>query len=158
MAGATKLIATAIAKPLSTIVSKAMQYSSTGARSGFYEPKLRLRIGIGVFVADQFGRGDIGLRRRQMNNFDSNRAIQGDTINYVALGKDDKLLKSVQDGTIIALLVRDPFRIGYEGVKTALAAAKGEQVPAAIDIGTSVITKANMNSARSQQLLNPKID
>ena len=78
MAGATKLIATAIAKPLSTIVSKAMQYSSTGARSGFYEPKLRSRIGIGAFVADQFGRGDIGLRRRQMNNFDSNRAIHGD--------------------------------------------------------------------------------
>ena len=45
-------------------------------------------------------------------------------------------------GTVAALLVRDPFRIGYEGVKTALAAAKGEQVPPTIDIGTSVITKA----------------
>jgi hypothetical protein len=32
------------------------------------------------------------------------------------------------------------------------------RVPAAIAIGTSVITEANMNSARSQQLLNPKID
>jgi ribose transport system substrate-binding protein len=82
----------------------------------------------------------------------------GDTIQYVVLGADDKLLKSVQDGTVAALLVRDPFRIGYEGVKTALAAAKGEQVPPTIDIGTTVITKANINSARSQQLLNPKID
>jgi ribose transport system substrate-binding protein len=82
----------------------------------------------------------------------------GDTIKYVVLGADDKLLKSVQDGIVAALLVRDPFRIGYEGVKTALAAAKGEQVPPTIDIGMSVITKANMNSARSQQLLNPKID
>jgi ribose transport system substrate-binding protein len=82
----------------------------------------------------------------------------GDTIKYVVLGADDALLKSVQDGTVAALLVRDPFRIGYEGVKTALAAAKGEQVPPTIDIGMSVITKANINSARSQQLLNPKID
>ena len=82
----------------------------------------------------------------------------GDSIQYVVLGADDKLLKSVQDGTVAALLVRDPFRIGYEGVKTALAAAKGERVPPTIDIGTSVITKANMGSARSQQLLNPKID
>jgi len=82
----------------------------------------------------------------------------GDTIKYVVLGADDKLLKSVQDGVVAALLVRDPFRIGYEGVKTALAAAKGEQVPPTIDIGMSVITKANMNSERSQQLLNPKID
>jgi hypothetical protein len=55
MAGAAKLIATAIAKPLSTIVSKAMQYSSTRARSGFHEPKLRSRIGKAAFVADQFG-------------------------------------------------------------------------------------------------------
>ena len=82
----------------------------------------------------------------------------GDSIQYVVLGADDKLLKSVQDGTVAAVLVRDPFRVGNEGVKTALAAAKGEQVPPTIDIGTSVITKANMNSARSQQLLNPKID
>jgi ribose transport system substrate-binding protein len=82
----------------------------------------------------------------------------GDSIQYVVLGADDKLLKSVQDGTVAALLVRDPFRIGYEGVKTALAATKGETVPPTIDIGMSVITKANMNSARSQQLLNPKID
>ena len=82
----------------------------------------------------------------------------GDSIKYVVLGADDTLLKSVQDGTVAALLVRDPFRIGYEGIKTALAAAKGEQVPPTIDIGMSVITKANINSARSQQLLNPKID
>jgi ribose transport system substrate-binding protein len=82
----------------------------------------------------------------------------GDSIQYVVLGADDKLLKSVQDGTVAALLVRDPFRIGYEGVKTALAATKGETVPPTIDIGMSVITKANMNSARSQELLNPKID
>jgi hypothetical protein len=138
---------------LSTIVSKAVEFSSNRSwlnRSRFHEPKLRSRIGIGAFVADQFGRGDIGLRRRQMNKFDSNRAIHGEMINYVVLGKNDKLLKSVQDGTIIALLVRYPFHIGNGGVKTAPAAAKGEQVPAAIAIGTSVITKANMNSARSQ--------
>ena len=47
--------------------------------------------------------------------------------------------------------------MGYEGVRTALAASKGEQVPANIDTGVSLITKANMNSTRSQELLNPKI-
>jgi ribose transport system substrate-binding protein len=47
--------------------------------------------------------------------------------------------------------------MGYDGVKTALAASKGEQVPANIDISATLITKANMNSARSQELLNPKI-
>jgi ribose transport system substrate-binding protein len=81
----------------------------------------------------------------------------GDRINYVVFGSDDKLVKFLQDGTIAALVVQDPFRMGYDGVKTALAASKGEKVPASLDTGANIITKANMNSARSQELLNPKI-
>ena len=81
----------------------------------------------------------------------------GDKINYVVFGSDDKLVKFLQDGTIAALIVQDPFRMGYDGVKTALAASKGEKVPASLDTGANIITKANMNSARSQELLNPKI-
>jgi len=81
----------------------------------------------------------------------------GDKINLVGCEWDDNLLKFLQDGTVAALVVQDPFRMGYDGVKTALAAARGEQVPANVDTGANLITKANMNSARSQQLLNPKI-
>jgi ribose transport system substrate-binding protein len=81
----------------------------------------------------------------------------GDKINLVGFDSNEQLVKFLQDGTIAALVVQDPFRMGYEGVKTALAASKGEQAPANIDTGASLITKANMNSARSQELLNPKI-
>jgi ribose transport system substrate-binding protein len=55
-------------------------------------------------------------------------------------------------------VLEDPFRIGYESVKTALAAAKGEQVAASIDTGATLVTKANIASARSQELLNPKVN
>jgi len=82
----------------------------------------------------------------------------GDRINYVVFGSNDKLVKSLQDGTIDALVVQDPFRMGYDGVKTALAASRSEKVPATIDTGANLITKANMSSARSQELLNPKIN
>jgi ribose transport system substrate-binding protein len=81
----------------------------------------------------------------------------GDTINLVGFDWDDQLVKFLRDGTIAALVVQDPFRMGYDGVKTALAASKGEQVPAHIDTGVSLITKANVSSARSQELLGPKI-
>jgi ribose transport system substrate-binding protein len=81
----------------------------------------------------------------------------GDKINLVVFGSDDQLVRFLKDGTVAALVVPDPFRMGYEGVKIALAASKGEQVPASVDTGATVITKANMNSARSQELLNPKI-
>jgi ribose transport system substrate-binding protein len=81
----------------------------------------------------------------------------GDKINLVGFGSDDKVIKFLENGTIAALVVQDPFCMGYDGVKTALAASKGEQVPANVDTGANLITKANMKSARSQELVNPKI-
>jgi ribose transport system substrate-binding protein len=81
-----------------------------------------------------------------------------DKINIVGVGSDEKLVKFLQDDVITGLVVEDPFRMGYEGVKTALAASKGEQVSANVDIGVTLITKANMGSARSQELLKPKVE
>jgi ribose transport system substrate-binding protein len=81
----------------------------------------------------------------------------GDKINLVGFGSDRQLVKLLQEGTIAALVVQDPFRMGYEGVKIALAASKDDQVPASVDTGATAITKDNMNSTRSQELLNPKI-
>jgi ribose transport system substrate-binding protein len=80
-----------------------------------------------------------------------------DKIKLVGFDSDDKLIKLLSDGNIAALVVQDPFRMGYDGIKTALAASKGEQVPAKVDTGANLITKENMNSPRSQELLNPKI-
>jgi ribose transport system substrate-binding protein len=80
-----------------------------------------------------------------------------DKIKLVAFDSDDKTVKFLKDGTIAALVVQDPFRMGYEGVKTAFAASKGEKVPAAVDTGANLITKENMDTPRSQELLSPKI-
>jgi ribose transport system substrate-binding protein len=81
-----------------------------------------------------------------------------DKINIVGVGSDEKLVKFLQDDVITGLVVEDPFRMGYEGVKTALAASKGEQVSANVDTGVTLITKANMGSARSEELLKPKVE
>jgi ribose transport system substrate-binding protein len=80
-----------------------------------------------------------------------------DKIKLVGFDSDDKLIKLLKDGTIAALVVQDPYRMGYDGVKTALAAFKGEKVEANVDTGANLITKENMDSPRSQELLNPKI-
>jgi ribose transport system substrate-binding protein len=80
-----------------------------------------------------------------------------DKIEVIGFDSDDKLIGFLKDGTIKGLVIQDPYRMGYEGVKTALAASKGEKVPPTVDTGVNLITKENMNSARSQELLNPKI-
>ena len=82
----------------------------------------------------------------------------GDKINVVGVGADEKLIKFLQDDAIAGLVVEDPFRMGYDGVKTALAASKGEQVSANVDTGATLVTKANMSSPRSQELLKPKVE
>src|SRR6202140_4769946 len=74
-----------------------------------------------------------------------------DKINIVGVGSDEKLVKFLQDGVIAGLVVEDPFRMGYDGVKTALAASKGEKVLANVDTGVTLVTKANMSSARSDR-------
>ena len=81
----------------------------------------------------------------------------GDRIKFVTFDSDNKLIGFLKDGAIAALVVQDPFRMGYDGVKTALAASKGEKVEKTIDTGVTVITKENMDEPRAQELLNPKL-
>jgi ribose transport system substrate-binding protein len=73
----------------------------------------------------------------------------GDQINIVAVGSDENLIKLLQGDVIAGIVVADPFRMGYDGVKTALAASKGETVSANVDIGAILVTKANLSSVRS---------
>jgi ribose transport system substrate-binding protein len=80
-----------------------------------------------------------------------------DKVTLVGFDNDDKLVKLLSDGVIYALIVQDPYRMGYDGIKTALAVSKGESVPAFVDTGVNTITKENMDTPRSQQLLNPKV-
>jgi ribose transport system substrate-binding protein len=103
----------------------------------------------GVFVSDPIMTQAVGQAVAE--------STSGDKINVVGAGSDEKLVKLLQNDTIAGLVVEDPFRMGYDGVKTALAASKGEQVAANVDTGATLVTKANMSSARSQELLSPKV-
>ncbi|KAB0678567.1 ABC transporter substrate-binding protein [Aureimonas leprariae] len=80
-----------------------------------------------------------------------------DKVALVGFDSDDRLVGFLKDGVISALVVQDPYRMGYDGIKTALAASKKETVEKNVDTGANLITTANMNEPRSQELLNPKV-
>lgn len=82
---------------------------------------------------------------------------KADTIKLIGFDSDDKLVGFLKDGTIAGLVVQDPYRMGYDGIKTALAVSKGEKVETFVDTGANLITKANMNGEKQQALLNPKV-
>lgn len=76
----------------------------------------------------------------------------------IGFDSDDKLIKFLKDGVISGLVVQDPYRMGYDGIKTALAASKGEKVETFVDTGANLVTKDNMGDEKIAALLNPKLD
>lgn len=76
-------------------------------------------------------------------------------VKLIAFDADPDEIQALQDGTIQALIVQNPFKMGYEGVINAVKAIKGEQVEKQIDTGVTVVTMENFNDAEIQQLLFP---
>src|ERR1700684_2537801 len=82
---------------------------------------------------------------------------KADPSKVIGFDSDDKTVKFLADGTLAGLVVQDPFRMGYDGIKTALAASKGEKIETFGDTGANLITTANMKDPRSVELLSPKV-
>jgi len=104
---------------------------------------------VGIFAANLPTAQGAGQAQAELRNA---------RLSIVGFDSDPKLVQFLTEGVLAALIVQNPFRMGYDGVKTALAASKGENVPANVDTGVTVVTKANMGSAEIQALLNPKLD
>src|SRR5580658_2418836 len=82
---------------------------------------------------------------------------KADTIKLIGFDSDDKLIGFLKDGTIYALVVQDPYRMGYDGIKTALGVSKGEKVAKDVDTGANLVTKANMDGEKQHALLFPNV-
>ncbi len=63
------------------------------------------------------------------------------------------LIEGVKSGDIDSLVVQNPTKMGYEGVKTLIAKLEGKEMPRRIDTGVKLITKENLETAEIQALL-----
>lgn len=77
----------------------------------------------------------------------------GDKFCLVAFDSDAGELEHLKDGSIYALVIQDPYMMGYAGVWYGLAAAKGVRLPKDVDTGVGVVTKANMDDPSLAGLL-----
>ncbi len=64
-------------------------------------------------------------------------------------------VSALSGGQVSALIVQNPFRIGYLGVQEALDLIQHKTVPHSVDTGSTVVTKANMNEPAVHKLLVP---
>lgn len=82
-------------------------------------------------------------------------AGRGGDFKIVAFDASPNELAALERGTIHALIVQNPFKMGYLGVKTAYEKLQGNPVEARVDTGVEVITQENLNDPEIQKLLNP---
>jgi ribose transport system substrate-binding protein len=67
------------------------------------------------------------------------------------------LIQDLESGNIDALVVQDPFRMGYLAVKTLVDQRRKQTPEKRIDTGATVVTAANLKDARIQELVHPPI-
>jgi ribose transport system substrate-binding protein len=79
-------------------------------------------------------------------------------LKFVGFDTGTELVGALKAGDISALLVQDPFRMGYLGVKNAVAVLRGEPVEKFIDTGVTVATRENLDQPAVHDLVNPPLD
>jgi ribose transport system substrate-binding protein len=75
------------------------------------------------------------------------------TVKMVGFDAEAALVNGLKSGRIDSLVVQNPYKMGYEGVKAIAMNIKGGTVEKKIDTGVTLVTKDNMNKPEVKALL-----
>jgi ribose transport system substrate-binding protein len=125
-------------KPKLAVVEVYTDWTSAEAEAGVSR-ELRAHPDVAA-IANAWDDGTLGavaaLRRQNS---------QKGKVRVIGFDAAPNALALLRDGWIQADVAQMLYKQGYEGVKTAIAAAKGEQVPARIDTGHQLVTAENLD-------------
>jgi ribose transport system substrate-binding protein len=76
-------------------------------------------------------------------------------VKLIGFDSSEPLLEGLRNDRIDSLVVQNPYRMGYDGVKTVVAAIRGQQVEQRIDTGVELVTSKNIDTPDIQRLINP---
>ncbi len=95
----------------------------------------------------------------ESSTFGTLRALQqaglAGKIVYVGFDSSPKLVQGLRDGQINALVLQNPVKIGYLGVKQIVSYLRGQPVEKVVDTGVYLATPRNMNDPEIKSLLLP---
>jgi ribose transport system substrate-binding protein len=74
-------------------------------------------------------------------------------VKMVGFDAETALLDGLHAGLIDSIVVQDPYKIGYEGVKAIATFRKGQPVEKRIDTGVTLLTKESLDDPQVQKLL-----
>ncbi|QYJ17120.1 hypothetical protein Rxycam_02959 [Rubrobacter xylanophilus DSM 9941] len=101
------------------------------------------------FFADNNHTGDGVARVIAQRDLGGKKAV-------VAFDTDDQEINALKNGAIDALIVQDPFLMGYKGILFLVDHIEGREVPKNVDTGATVVTRDNFNDPEVQGLLYPE--
>lgn len=78
-------------------------------------------------------------------------------VRFVGFDASVNLVEGLRAGALDALVLQDPVRMGYLGVKTIVAHVRGQPVEARIDTGVQIVTRDNMDDPAIRTLLEPGV-
>lgn len=84
------------------------------------------------------------------------RGLNG-KIKVVGFDSNEAMIEDLRNGTYSALVVQDPFRIGYEAVKTIATKLTGGEPPKRLDLPPVLVTAENLGKQEIQRLINPDV-
>jgi len=75
-------------------------------------------------------------------------------VKVVGFDAEEALIEMLKSGAIDSLVVQDPYKMGYLGVKTVVAAIDGKaDIQKRIDTGVELVTKARLEEPKIRALL-----
>ncbi|MCS7026229.1 MAG: substrate-binding domain-containing protein [Bryobacteraceae bacterium] len=84
------------------------------------------------------------------------RGLQG-KVQLVTFDSSDTLIENLREGVIQTMIVQDPFRIGYEAVRTLAERLAGKIPPKRIDLSAVIVRKEDLEKPETQKLLFPDL-
>jgi ribose transport system substrate-binding protein len=78
-------------------------------------------------------------------------------IKFVGFDSSEKLVQALRADQIHGLVVQNPYKMGFVGVRAIVKHLKKETVEKRIDTGVTMVTKENMNEPEVKKLLSPDL-
>jgi ribose transport system substrate-binding protein len=85
------------------------------------------------------------------------RSLSG-KVRLVGFDSSPSLIEDLRGGTIDALVLQDPFQIGYQGLKALVEFRAGRAPSKRLDLAPVLVTRENLEDSKIQKLISPDID
>jgi len=86
------------------------------------------------------------------------RQRQTGEVIFIGFDSDDPLVKGLEQGEIHGLVVQNPFKMGFLGVKIMLDLLQGKPVEKRIDTGVTFVMRQDLENPEIQELIDPDLE